>query len=768
MRRGAVISVGLLFAAVAVWVRLSPAPSTFAEGEVIAAEQDCFYHLHRILETAADFPRTPIRDPWLDWPRGAVVPWPAGFDQLGALLVLATGTGDDPKVAAGAAAMVPVALGLLVVLLTTLIGRRLTPRGAAGGSAIGLAAGLSIALLPQSIAASRIGRIDHHVAEALFAALLFAWTLERASWGAQPAGRRRRLGFEAAGALVGAGAVHTFNGSVLYVAIATGSLIVLHLFERGPEPPRGAADLLRGLVGTGAPGLALAAGIMFVLNAPHVAEHGKVFDHLFTSYLQPALLLFAAIALALASATRRLSSAPLTRAGALALGTVALGAVAALSSPAAREEVAAGLVRWLAKQDSWMARIDETQPLLSGDLWSREAWGTVWSAFGVTGFLSPILLPAGTYVVWREDKRRAFCLAAFTVALLGLTATQARFGRELVVFMALSSGLALELPARALSSRAAISGEVVVLLLAGGLVAADPRLQTYFLPAERLELTALPDAAVFLRDHTPPAKAGERAGVLAPWEMGFAVRQLGAHPVLVSGFGPYLSRETFAEVEAAWGGTEAEMVALLDRRDARYVLAGPSGGPPRRTATGETAFVRDNGRVVMNRGYFDAVPLGHFVTGGSGVPHLELPHLEHFLPIFGSRQVVGGTRMWLPRLWVYERVAGVRVEGRLELEVPGGAPPRVTARMMLRVQGTHIGWYAWTDPAEDGRFSMTLPIWTGMVTGAVVSAPRWELKADAAMKGFEVSERAVREGEVIDLGTIVVPAPAAPVQPSDP
>jgi uncharacterized membrane protein len=189
---------------------------------------------------------------------------------MGATLAIALGGADDVQRAAQSAAFLPILLGLVIIGVAMWLARRLAPSGAHGAQ-VAICAGLIWAVLPNAVVVSRVGRIDHHVAEVLAMALLGSWVI----WAAQRSGAREHrrkswLAFECVGAVIALWAGLIFNGAVLYVAIAAALLILLRL----AEPVRND----RALLGSGAPALALASIALAASTAPLVAEHGHRFD----------------------------------------------------------------------------------------------------------------------------------------------------------------------------------------------------------------------------------------------------------------------------------------------------------------------------------------------------------------------------------------------------------------------------------------------------------------------------------------------------------
>lgn len=742
--------------ALGAWARISRVREVFVGDETIPVDPDCYHHLRRILLAVADFPHVPVREPFMNWPHGADSAWPPGFDQLGALFVLLLGGGGDSASAARIAAFFPVVLGLLVVFGVTRLARSLLvlhPRR----EPIALASGFFIALLPQAVATSMVGRTDHHVAEALFVVLLAAWTLRRVSARASSEPPRAKLRgellFEVAGTALLTAAVHVFAGSVLYAAIAAVVLMGAALTE-----PTSGARWGRRLLGSGAPSFAAAAGILVLLARPQVAVHGHVFSHLYASFMQPFLLAVAAPAIAIATASPLLLRADeIDKGVALKRGALVLAASLAVAAllfglvPGARVELTSGLMNWLARSDPYMASIDETRPLFASiNLFDPGAWSSVYRLFGALGLAAPVLIPAGLALALRVDRARAACLLVFTAGVGALTLAQLRFGREFAVLLAILAAIALDRAAELLGGHLArLSGRALagnVGLFAGlcALVLLDPPHRNYLTPRPPPPLAAAPRAALFLRDETPPVQRGQGSGVLAPWDMGFILLGLGQRPIVVSGYGPYTSQEAYDAVERVFRGGEGELVTFMRERDLGYLVSGAAIYADIRSPAGQGPFVRDAaGRGNLNGAYFKDMPLAPLIVGGSGSPDIGVPQLAHLRPRFASDQIVGGLPFPVPRLWVYERVAGAVLSGRTT------GSDRVVARLQLIAGARSYDYMAWADPA-DGRFRITVPLPTGVSAADMKTGPTYRISSKgAAPLAVAVPEDAVREGREI-------------------
>lgn len=793
MSRGDVLWLLLLLGifAVAAWVRISHFREVFVGKEVLPGEMDCYHHLRRMLRALADFPHVPSFDPLLNWPEGGHSAWPPGFDQLGALLAVVTGSAGDLAEAAHAIVYLPVLLGLVAILVTMRLQSRLL-EDAPDVPWLALGAGLVFALLPQSISISSLARTDHHVLEAMDVGLLTLWLLWSLDLSVMPSAAKlgSAVRFEIAGALLVTASIHCFGGTLLYVGIATAVQIGVSLWA-----PTSAGAHARRLLGSGGPAFAAAAVALALLARPQVAAHGNVIHHFYPSYLQPILVAVGAVGASLSalaagilraeaphSPARYPGPALVARRTLLLAGTalpLLLGVAAAV--PHGSAEVVTGLRDWLGKQDPYMASIDECRPLfMPGSIFSAAAWTRIYQYYGYIGLLSPVFMPLGAWEALRENRGRGACFIGVTLPVLGLTLEQSRFGRALIICIAIWTVLGLRCIGRTLVARTALArgawaaegrgtGAFVLAALALA-VAVDARLRLFFPEAPGGELSPIAEASIFLRDHTPAVKAGARSGVLSPWDLGFVVMQLAERPVASSGFGPYISRASYDAVEAAWRGDEAQMVALMDARDLGYVVAGAAN-----IATG----VRPpDGRIAFSQGgldaeYFQRVPLSPLIIGGSGIPELGVRHLAHLSPRFASTQLVSGVAAPVPRLWVFERVAGARLVGSA---APGAT---IVARLALDANGHSITYVAWARvppgavasgagasgavasgagaaaPGADAapaRFELILPTPTGLDLPELRSAASYAVSIEGGPAvSVEVPERAVQEGLVIEL-----------------
>lgn len=156
---------GLLVTIIALLTRLKPMGDVFQDYALVPFGPDTSYHLWRIVETVA-VGAPPRFDPFLNAPFGARVIWPDGFDgALGCLIRLLLGSDAERAQIEAAALLILPVLGTLGVWVSYLLARQVASRPIAM-----LAAGLA-AMLPAHLMLAVVGRIDHHLLEAILPAI---------------------------------------------------------------------------------------------------------------------------------------------------------------------------------------------------------------------------------------------------------------------------------------------------------------------------------------------------------------------------------------------------------------------------------------------------------------------------------------------------------------------------------------------------------------------------------------------------------------------
>jgi hypothetical protein len=257
------------------------------------------------------------------------------------------------------------------------------------------------------------------------------------------------------------------------------------------------------------------------------------------------------------------------------------------------------------------------------------------------------------------------------------------------------------------------------------------------------------ELAAELRDLPPPP--GQPPGVLSSWGSGHKLQLVSGLPVVVNGFGSYLDEAGFWAALGSFGGSAEALDRYLEGSRVGVLVAGASTlGNEVTGVEGVPTFLRGG----LDPAYMSRHELSPLIIGGSGVPGWGVRHLPHLMPRAASLPVVVGLTFPLPYLWTFERVAGATVRGT------AAAGQRVQAELRFREHGRPHTYKAWGETGPDGRWTLVLPFPSSLLRPTLRSEPRWRV----AMTGrraveFELPERAVRAGEVIDVGQL----PSEPV-----
>jgi len=538
-------------------------------GEVVLAFDDAQYHARRAWYSFLHFPSVLRFDAYLNFPKGAAVPWPPLYDL--ALAAAARAFGDTVSAFEHTLAWVPVALGSATSVLVFLGARQVASVATAAG------AGVLYAWLPASIAYSRVGNPDHHAAVSFLAAGLLTSSLAffrpQASaarvWGAQAS----LVAFRMAMLL-------SWHGSLLYLVLTEVALVVAAVLG-------GRREHLRALcVGQ----LVTAAGIA-PFAARSASDVAGSLSPIELSLLHPALLvLFAWIAGAASWLERRRPGAPWQR---KLLRTLALGGVPAalaLALPAVREGLAWAW-GYAGRDEFWIAANFEAQPLFSGGI-ERAV-----ENFGYAAFALP-LLPLAALGLARaaELRESALVLAVWCALLCVVTFSNTRYGNDFAAPAAIAGALGIAWAARALHARlpklpvgavATLLGGVLLAPVAltrlawagpslrhlrGDSAAAKARLapgltRTIHRFAKRVR-AATPETSGFDDLGSPP-----EYGVLCPPTLGFAIEYSARRPSPSDNFGPYLGPPGLELTSAFYTATdEQEALAIARRLRVRYVV----------------------------------------------------------------------------------------------------------------------------------------------------------------------------------------------------
>ena len=541
-------------------LRARDARYVFVGDRVVVPGYDTHYHLRRIQKAVAAFPRVPAFDAYVNYPEGADIYWPAGFDMgLAAVARLAGLRPWSAGVERLCAWAIPV-LGVALVAATCWLGALWRGRGT------GLVAAALLAVVPAAVSVSAVGRVDHDVAAILCATLAFGCCVA----GLRAAARRWRMGWSCAGGLLLGGGLWVWPGAIVFVLLAAAFFVTRSLVRADERP---ALDVPFGVQWT-------AAAVIVGLCTLSASARPRAVTHLFLSGFHMALAVAGAASLILLWLALRGTMGRGLRRRLLAAGLqIVFVALVAVAVP--------GLLRALSGAASFVGATADVTVSTTGEgigLFERGVHGVMADLTWVTAAL-PVAL---VVVAWRGlGSRRApgdWLVMVWAVAGVALAAGQRRFAAVLAVPMALCVGGTatwLWALAGAWRGRRRAAGRLaVVLAVAVGAAAPLGRWQGRAF-APNWELRAILPALEWLRGQAPPAGVRDdfatrpAYGVMAFWHYGHWLNYVAEQASIACPFGNTEQHQRgLARSQEFFGArSEAEAAALCSRLGVRYVLS---------------------------------------------------------------------------------------------------------------------------------------------------------------------------------------------------
>ncbi len=669
-------------------IRLSNRDGVFTSFGIFPISTDSFYHLRRIQAAVVNNLRVPDVDYYVNFPEGANVNWPFGFDWLYAvtaqlLYTLTQGSGvpDEGWTVAVACLLTPL-IGAATPCVTYAVTARLA------GTWAGLAAGLIVAWMPAVWVMSGVGYVDHHVFESLCLAL-YLWAMVRE----RP--------------LPGHGLVAGLTMSVgLLCATVLPLLVVFHALVTAGwcvwlwrEPAawrlhmRAALWAWLSLVVTVAP---------FV--ATRYAEPGGVNPALTTAWM--AAFAAAGATLGVARWRSAVESHP-KQVQVLLWVTMGIGVIPQLDIRAAWQFVQYGVAH-IGAADPWLATIFESQPLLSQSLPDMTN--------NYTGFLW--LMPAAWGLGWmraRRADRPVWTLLLVAIPATGLALLQLKFSGLFAPPFAVVTGLALhELAAQLARSngwparwqRLLPIGLTVAALLPSVIFTLGA--PTYIVSPTGSFVDTEP-ALRWLATHTPAtSRWGARPhdyAVLCDWTPGHWVIGVAGRPTVASPLGHTEAlRQGIRDAAAMWALPPAESVRLMDNRRVRYLLVTPlspravardAAWDPKTKAFGPW----EDWNELMKASLYAQLVAGEGIPRGeAALTQMRLVYesdVETHYPLFTQFHAAAK---------VFERVRGAVITG----QTTPGARVQISARIRTHLQ-REFEYVDETAADAQGRFERRVP-----------------------------------------------------------
>jgi hypothetical protein len=692
-------------------------------GEVVLAFDDAQYHARRAWYSFLHFPDVLRFDAYLDFPKGAAVPWPPLYDL--ALAGAARVFGDTASAFEHTLAWVPVALGSATSVLVFVGARQVASVATAAG------AGVLYAWLPVAIAYSRVGNPDHHAAVSFLAAGLLASSLAFFRPRASPA---RVWGAQASLVVFRMAMLLSWHGSLLYLVLTEAALV-------GAAVLGGRRQHLHALC---AGELLCAAGIA-PFAAAGASDVAGSLSPIELSLLHPALLvLFAWVAGAASLLERRRPGAPWQRKLLRALALGGVPAALAFVLPAAREGLAWAW-GYAGREELWIAANFEAQPLFHGGV-ERAI-----EDFGYAAFALP-LLPLAALGLARaaELRESAFVLAVWCALLCVVNFSNARYGNDFAAPASIAAAVGIAQVARALHARLPRLAVSAVAVLLGGVLLAPvaptrlararhslrhlfgssaaakanlaPGLTRSIHEFAKRVRVATPETGGFDDLGSPP-----EYGVLCLPTMGFAVEYSARRPSPSDNFGPYLGPPGLELTSAFFTATdEQQAFAIAQQLRARYVVT--------------TVFDRPQREMMIYRLHaLDG-------TGRRGQPPLTHFRLVVDDPAIGVPlgSLSGITRRPVRNPFkLFEVVAGA------VLEVAATPGSEVTARIEIETSTRRrFDYRVETSADEHGMARLRVPYSTS-VTAPTRSTGPYSVTADGRTLRVEVDDEQVTTGATL-------------------
>lgn len=723
-------------------------------------DPDSHYHMRRV-ERALDEGLPPAsRDPWLDFPRGAAIPWPPYYTWVAWAASAPFAPKSEPARAhhiEQRVASLPWLFGSATSVLCVLGAWRLLRGRTNGARAFGATlAGAAHAWTGAAIGYSGLGNGDHHAWVTLLFTVLVLGAVHALDEADLSLPRRAARYGVALGAVCGV-LIGSWVGALVY---ATALQLVLGLALL--------AHARRARAGLPALGLALHLA-WAVCVAPAVLaspwKHEQPWMMVNLSWLHLAHPLLGALVFAPLVArpndARLRARWPWIVAAALAT----LFAALAVGDFALARSVREGFA-WASRETTFMAFITESQPLAWGQIGGLEP---TFAALGYSVVLLPFAFAWLAWRAWREPRLDFAVLAVLLPLLTAQALMQQRFAEALAPSLAIATGVALAswtgATLRANSTIGICLGLVAGLALELPTLLRTPmRLQHpwHGPDAARGDLRARRALYEWLGQRT----AGrEVEAVMASWDHGHALEWIAQRASVGTNFGSYIGEDSYLDPWRFFLEEDPRAAeALLEARRARHVLITGDFSKDlevmlrvlRPEERRSYLLIPQNGPVFTSQRFFPTLAARLMMNGRVGDlqtrslvgPSLDFLRLVHISPnLLSAPPPVRHTNAPVPAGWIWERVQGAELHAR-------GAPgEKLQVELDLEYASARSGltWIGQSVVGADGNANVRIPYCTNAPNGdaAPRGNARWTLGARSG--SVSVSEDAVQRGERIEL-----------------
>jgi dolichyl-diphosphooligosaccharide--protein glycosyltransferase len=720
--------------------------------EIIFYGTDPYYHARRIWLTALQYPSLVDFDWYVNFPKGAYIQWPPGFDYLLATIVRVT-LGPEPS---------QYLAGLVTVLVTPLLGvlvvpvvYRLTSRDF--GHLAGVLAVIVSILNFSVLNISRFGRVDHHMLEVFFLALIW-YMLRRTEF----AGNWKSS--------AAAGAALAF--SYLFVPVSNLFPFILFGFF--------VAYMLAGLfdgrdvLGVGRTGTYLfifAAAIAYPLSlTSHFARIGS-FDISPFSLFQPSITLSMGIGCALLTVfagwwSRKEFSGKYLFAG-LVLLTVVVTLVV-LFTPLRQ-----GL-DFLSRADPISSSVLETRPAL------YDGFNMLIAKHSMLILLSPFLAVWALITGFKRNWDMKYLLISYMiVATYALAMMQGRLMQ--LHFPVLAVGLAAALAnifdfiknsESRLLVRKGVKGVLKVILIGAVLATLIPSIRFYsygeiVIPTfSMIYLSKSLDVHYWLKRNTPePGHYTEPSkkptyGVLGEWGMGHYLNYLAQRPNIGNpfGWGDTHRGGVFAVSRFLIEDDEEKAARMLDELEVKYVIVEEPviNMHIKYMGLDHDDFYKEgiDGEETQTNRFFNSIGSRLYYIDGSAlnVEGHNVYSLGHFRLVYDSwksANLKANTMGSIPFQKVFEYVKGAELSGKCTPEA------QVVASVDIKSNwGRTFTFNARTTCSDTGNYMMRLPYSTEGNPYETIAEGAYKLTEGGGSVEIKLPEDAVVNGSKLKVDLI--------------
>jgi asparagine N-glycosylation enzyme membrane subunit Stt3 len=720
-------------------LRLLPFHQVFTGGNIIFLDGDSYYHMRRILLITQNFPHISFYDYYMNFPDGAMSPWPPLYDVFVAAIAYLAGLGaPSVRTVETVAAVMPPILGALTVLPVYFFARRLFDEK------IALWGAFFFSLVPGHIQYTFVGRPDHHAIEPLVLTV-FSLIIIVSIQGYDK--RKYPYLLPIAGGMVLAAGMLVWTGSIIYLAVAVFGLLTLAVatYRTGPSSSSSSLFVTVFLASVTA---ALLISLYLILTGTW-----KPYSYITLSGFHALMIFFVAVFTVVTWYVFRILQNKHTHW--LYLVPAVLAVISLLSLlfyllfPEMIQPLLDGLFKQIGKSSEWRKSISESRPLFSvltvrgyefsvGNATDRAGWAVL---------LTPVALAFMLMKKNRNDNLVFFAL--WSSVFLALTLNQMRY----LYYFAVSIGIMTAFlmvkaqKSKILEGRRALAPLVFIILFYPTFVNA-----IHNAGGAGGEITLNPNGMdmvktmLWIRDNTPSPgdfiSSGERPayGIMSTWGFGHELTYIARRPAVANNFADVLQGKGYPDSLRFFTSVSLqESYEILSDHQARFVyVVAPdyySAMAARMSGKQMPGYFTDawkptskalNEIVVFRLYFLDGKDIGRFRL----VYESERPYISER---FRKNKV-------------FEFVKGVMLKGNA---VPGS---RVSASLQLASnQGRSFTYENSVITGRDGIFELTLPYATSGSPYKITAREGYTLNINGKTRMVNISEAMVREGSEIDV-----------------